>query len=263
MIIDELWDERARLDSVLKQINRDIACAPQGTLRIGGSQKKPVLYHRKTPTERLGKYIKKSELDVARKLAQKNYAQKCKLNINPKLDLIDILIKDYDQNSLLSIQNKLPEVRQRLITPYVISDEEYAQKWLSTPYEQNTDYPESLIFKTANGELVRSKSEVIIADTLLRLGIPYKYEMPFYYTKAHSFRTDFTALNVKKRKQVYIEHCGRMHKENYRDSFFYKLKKYSNAGLVLGKDIIFTFEDEDHPFDVSVYEKTFQDLLMK
>ncbi|MBE5841992.1 MAG: hypothetical protein E7304_11385 [Butyrivibrio sp.] len=263
MFIDELWAERTHLERVLKQIDKDIKSAPPGTLRIGGVKKKPVFYYRKNPSERLGTYIKTSNMDVAQKLAQKSYAQRCKLNIAPKLDLIDALIKDYDYNSLLSVQNSLPEIRQKLITPYRISDEEYVQNWLSTPYDQNTDYPENLIFKTANGELVRSKSEVIIANTLLRLGIPYKYEMPFYYTKTQSFRTDFTALNVKKRKQVYIEHCGRMHKENYRDSFFYKLKKYSNAGLVLGKDIIFTFEDEDHPFDVSVYEKTFQDLLLK
>jgi hypothetical protein len=38
---------------------------------------------------------------------------------------------------------------------------------------------EGLIHRTARGELVRSKSEVIIADLLDGLGLPYSYEQPF------------------------------------------------------------------------------------
>ena len=84
MFIDELWAERTHLERVLKQIDKDIESAPPGTLRIGGVKKKPVLYYRKNPSERLGTYIKKSNMDVAQKLAQKSYAQRCKLNIAPQ-----------------------------------------------------------------------------------------------------------------------------------------------------------------------------------
>ncbi len=263
MFIDELWAERTYLERVLKQIDKDIESAPPGTLRISRRRNKSAYFYRKDPTIRYGDYIKKADIGLAQKLAQKDYAQKSKRNVEAKISLIDSVISNYEKQSLLSISDSLKPVRQTLINPYVMSDEEYVKLWLENQYEQNADYLESLIFKTANGESVRSKSEVIIADTLLRLGIPYKYEMPFYYTKYKSFRTDFTALNVKRRQMVYIEHFGRIHKENYRDSFFYKLKNYSKAGLVIGKNLIFTFEDEDHPFDISIYENTFKELLLK
>lgn len=38
--------------------------------------------------------------------------------------------------------------------------------------------PEILIHRTSTGTLVRSKSEVIVADTLTCLGIDYQYEEP-------------------------------------------------------------------------------------
>jgi hypothetical protein len=37
-------------------------------------------------------------------------------------------------------------------------------------------YAKHLIRRTATGVMVRSKSEVIVADTLTRLGISYEYE---------------------------------------------------------------------------------------
>ena len=67
--------------------------------------------------------------------------------------------------------------RKCLVEPLEVSDEEYINKWMSKPYvpkgfkeEDNTEY------YTENGERVRSKSEVIIANTLKSLNIPYKYE---------------------------------------------------------------------------------------
>ena len=56
------------------------------------------------------------------------------------------------------------------------------------PETVGVPHPENLIHRTAKGDLVRSKSEVIVADTLTRLGISYKYEEPLF---AKDDPTDF------------------------------------------------------------------------
>jgi hypothetical protein len=51
---------------------------------------------------------------------------------------------------------------------------------------------EGLVHRTTRGELVRSKSEVIIADMLASLGLPYGYEQPFTGPDGSVRYPDFT-----------------------------------------------------------------------
>ena len=55
---------------------------------------------------------------------------------------------------------------------------------------------------TERGEQVRSKSEKIIADSLYRNGIPYRYEHPVYLRGMGVVHPDFICLHVKKRKEI-------------------------------------------------------------
>ena len=117
----------------------------------------------------------------------------------------------------------------------------------------NPQSKDNRIFSTARGEKVRSKSEVIIADTLFRMGIPYIYEKPYYYDGNKSFDPDFTVLNVRRRKEIYIEHFGKMDSAGYRTKFFWKMKTFGQIGIVQGENLVMTFEDKDHPFDIADY----------
>ena len=58
-------------------------------------------------------------------------------------------------------------------------------QWEDEKYEKNTKYFENLKFETDQGELVRSKSEVIIANLLYQNlhHILYKYERPLELNK--------------------------------------------------------------------------------
>ena len=59
----------------------------------------------------------------------------------------------------------------------------------------NKFYEDSLIHRTTRGELVRSKSEVIIADHLLSNGINYDYE-PEVTVDGRKFRPDLDRKSV-------------------------------------------------------------------
>lgn len=76
-------------------------------------------------------------------------------------------------------------------------------------------HPENLRYETEQGDLVRSKSEVIIANILYqhRKDILYKYERPLEVMsdgKERNIYPDFTILNIHTGKVTYWEHAGRM-----------------------------------------------------
>lgn len=67
---------------------------------------------------------------------------------------------------------------------------------------------EGLIHRTTRGELVRSKSEVIIANLLDGLGIPYGYEQPFMGPDGSVRYPDFTVDDAESGRRLLIEHLG-------------------------------------------------------
>lgn len=76
-------------------------------------------------------------------------------------------------------------------------------------------HPEILIHRTSTGTLVRSKSEVIVADTLSCLGIDYQYEEPLY---ANDDSTDFRLpgfTNTYEGDTWYWEHLGMLSVPSY------------------------------------------------
>ena len=277
IIIDYLQEEKQRLEKLLQSAIQDKDRAPEGCLRVARKGDHPEFYHRASKEDRLGCYIHKDRIDIAQALAQKTYADRFIKSLNPKLDLIDSIIHEYETNQSEEVYTRQSEIRQSLIKPYLIKDTEFAKRWLGIPYEPNPKFPEKKDQKTANGEWVRSKSEVIIADNLKMLGIPYKYEAPVkipatsegnaYHAMVEAPSSlvypDFTCLNVRRRKLVYIEHFGIIDSPEYRDrEFFWKIRNYESAGIIQGRNFIMTFEDDDHTFNFANYRCAIEELLL-
>ncbi len=264
MLREKLFKERERLKAMLVRVGQDKEKAPEGSLRISHISTNPEFYHREQSQNRRGTYIPKDQIETVRALAQKAYAQEIEKIISSRIELIDSIIEDYANNPLEAPYDKLNPVRQQLITPYVVSDDELVNRWIATAYEPNPKYPEGKDQTTANGEKVRSKSEVIIADNLKMMGIPYKYEAPLKLSDGSIVYPDFTCLNVKRRKIVYLEHFGKMGSQEYRNKeFFWKVRHYESSGIIQGENLIMTFEDEENSFDFLTYKSTIEHYLLK
>ena len=82
-----------------------------------------------------------------------------------------------------------------------------------------------LIHRTARGEMVRSKSEVIIADHLANNGIEYSYEQPLTIEGVTKY-PDFTIEDMESGLTFYWEHCGMLHVPSYRRRWKEKLEWY-------------------------------------
>jgi hypothetical protein len=96
-------------------------------------------------------------------------------------------------------------------------------------------YEENLIHRTAGGEMVRSKSEVLIADHLTRKekehGYDYRgYEKPLTIDGVTKY-PDFTIEDAQSGRNYYWEHCGMLHVPSYRRRWEDKLAWYKANGV--------------------------------
>ena len=89
--------------------------------------------------------------------------------------------------------------------------------------------------------MVRSKSEVLIANYLLHAKVPYIYELPLMLNN-RIVRPDFTVLNVPKRKILCWEHLGMIDDGEYLENALSKIDLYMNNGFYPGRNLIITAE---------------------
>lgn len=82
------------------------------------------------------------------------------------------------------------------------------------------------IYPTAKGDLVRSKSEVIIANLLYYEGLEYEYEAKLHHSSG-IIKPDFT-VKTPGGKYIYWEHLGMLGSEEYDKIWLYKKDIYDN-----------------------------------
>jgi ATP-dependent exoDNAse (exonuclease V) alpha subunit len=117
-------------------------------------------------------------------------------------------------------------------------------------------YAEHLIHKTEKGHMVRSKSELVIANKLFQLGIPYEYER-FYEVPELGKKVwpDFRFTDPAGDTIIW-EHLGMLHKDDYRESWERKLHIYNSHGFTEGVNLFTTRDDERGGLDATEVAST-------
>jgi len=91
---------------------------------------------------------------------------------------------------------------------------------------------EGLIHRTKRGDLVRSKSEVIIANELMAQGVDqYEYEKALALNSGKIVYPDFTVEDDDTGEVFYWEHLGMLHNPEYERRWNKKLKQYEDSGI--------------------------------
>lgn len=246
------------LNTLLREITQSTSTLPSGKLHITKRGKYTSYYNRENSFEKTGKYIRKSEMPLARGLAQREYNEKLLQRIKHQIYCLSHL-KNLD---LMDIYSTLSLERQELIIPIMPTDNEYISTWQDVKYSTHSFENTTTEFYTAKGERVRSKSECLIADTLNRFNVPYRYEYPVKLIGITNYHPDFTCLNVRKRKEIVWEHFGLMNNDNYQNNVAYKLRYLTMNDYKLGEDFIFTMETESEPLSTKVVEKMIVNHLL-
>lgn len=214
------------LEQAIKRAEKDAGSFPCGHLRVSTSRNRCRYYQLTEPGDLVGKYLTKDCLVHAKALAQKDYNEQFLKEAQKELAALEKTLSKLAKSNSDLVYQKLSPGRKKLVNPYILPDDIYIEEWLSESFKPNPYMPESRIYDTKRGDMVRSKSEAIIADMLLDLGIPYHYEKPIRLKGGAKRYPDFTLLKVAAREEVYLEHFGLLDDEDYRADFPLDIKGF-------------------------------------
>lgn len=215
------------------------------------------------------RYINKSQVDLVREAANREYRKKLLQPVRTKIVKLEYLLQGllcaWDEPE--KVYDKLHPARKQLVDPIILPAEEYIKRWLEEPYDvwEIKDEEVSGVFYSQKGERVRSKSELIIADTLSRYGVPYKYEYPLKLksgSKVITKRPDFVALNITTLEMVIIEHLGMLDQERYYRNNIEKIDIYENNGYLIGKNLILLHETSYNALNTELVAKYIEQFLL-
>lgn len=244
--------EANKLEEIIENARERMKKAPQGKLRISGKKKGEEYYLKMEGERGNGRYISKKNINIIKKLAQKDYDLRLLKIAEERLCVIRDFLKKYEETNLQKIYVHMNVRRRELLADAVLSEAEYAHRWEAVKYEGKKFAENAPEIVTEKGELVRSKSEKIIADKLYSLGIPYRYEYPLVLERDIVVYPDFTILKVAEQKEIYLEHFGRMDDVDYINTVLYKLHTYERNGIYLGINLFFTYETSTKPLNTRI-----------
>ena len=269
--IEQLTKNRmAELNALLELKLRSIKKAPEGSLRITQSHNSVQYYHIINKGDNTGTYIPAEHRKLAVQLAQKDYDKKVTESASKEIKFLSNIFKNctqfFKKNTLAEkIFQNLHKNRRTLVEPVKLSDEEYAARWQAINYKKDFT-PENKNYRTIKDEVVRSKSEILIADTLNRMNIPYHYEFPIKLLREDgtktTFHPDFLCLNRRTRKEFLWEHFGRMDDAEYASQTVSKLNLFAHNGIFPGKNLITTMETATQPLNTRQIEKLAEEFLI-
>lgn len=122
--------------------------------------------------------------------------------------------------------------------------------------DDTVPFAEHLIHRTEKGHLVRSKSELVIANMLFQLGIPYEYERVCEGTAAPGrLRPDFSFVTADGDLIIW-EHLGMLSRPDYKRGWDWKREWYAHNGFVEGKTLFISTEDVRNGLDSARLRET-------
>lgn len=260
-ILELLNERKVYLNNLLKRKEKSIMNAPEGSLIINRNGKRTQFFHKKEELYSRGIYIKKQDSALVQSLAQKDYDKKIIQTCQEELKAIEKYLKLSPDIRAEQVYETLHEARQKLVVPIKVSDEQFIKAWEAIPYIGKGFKEKDPEFFSAKGERVRSKSEVMIADFLSREGIPYKYECPIELKGRGTIHPDFTILDVKNRKEIYLEHLGKMDDPGYAEYNLSRVTDYELNGIFPGDRLIITYETKANPLNQKVLKNKIKHYL--
>lgn len=182
------------------------------------------------------------------------YYKKMMQVIDNDIRLLESIEQGYIIPNYSSINELLPKVYRTEALPSTLHASQAAARWKERMEAEKAKYepfrPEDLTYKAEDGTMMRSLSEVIIANYLLSLGITFVYEMPLIFNGKRIW-PDFTILSpIDNKTVIVIEHQGAMESESYQAKFIRTILFYLGTKLVPNKDVFFTFNHLDGNVDL-------------
>ncbi len=253
--LTELHKRMDFLNDLIVRRSRAVQSAPEGKLNLSGSGGSRCYYRKDPAGPRI--YLGKDKISLARRLAQKEYDEKVIMSAKRELSLEEKLVHLLETDAPEDVFDRLPEGRKKLVDPAIPDLEDFIREWCAVSYA-NSVYEGDIGHYTENGERVRSKSEVLIANTLHAAKVPYRYEYPVYLEGYGTVYPDFRVLNIRTGEEYIWEHFGMMDDPDYADSAVRKMLTYEMNGFFQGKNLITTMETRMVPLNIKTIARVIE-----
>ena len=243
---------------LLKIFRKTLDALPTGRLSAKKIKGRLYYYH---IDEKTGKqtYIPKSNLTLIHELKEKRWLKKAVRIMEKNLKAQEQMLKFYQAYDAQTIMDMLPDsYRDEFLEAYENQVNPDLHKWANDTYRKNPYHQDECIHTTSFGLKVHSKVELIIAELLYRLGIPFRYDAPVKVKdKYGNVKYRYVDFLIKLPTGQYIlwEHMGLFAKEDYRRDQFDKLTEYFNKGIFMPNNLIITMDGPNGEFDNAAVER--------
>ena len=250
-----------------------IESAPEGTIVVIKNHNTYQYYRKTKETSAHGCYIKKKDRNLVKEILQKEYVKKSLPKIGEQIKNIEHFLNLYSPEKIEQIYENMPDAKRIYVEPYIAPMKLYAKQWEDNKLKEKDSLSKFITDRyvlteeqgvwTEKGELVRSKSEKILADKFYGMEIPYVYECPLMLKGFGYIRQDFVLLNKYTRKEYYWEHFGLMSDKDYCEKSVKKINQYIKSGIYPGDKLISTYETEKCVLDFKLVDEIIEKYLMR
>lgn len=257
-IYRKMQKEHERIGKELEKLENRLEQLPQGKLIVAKS-KGYVRFYRSDGHDK--SYLKKENQKMIQQLAYKRYLQLQIKDLSQEKKAIDSYLRHHQKERLSEqflIEN--PEYQQ-LISRFYVPQKKKLVEWMNASYKKSNYETEKLVHPTSAGFCVRSKSEVMIVECLLKYQIPFRYECELIIGK-DTYYPDYTIRHPRTGELFYWEHFGCMDDPKYRRKCYNKLQRYGDYGIIPTINLITTYENGNHPLTLTDIEKMIQEYFL-
>lgn len=261
MLYQKICAEKSRLEKMIQRIETMLKKLPIGKMYISRNGKNFKWYYR-AEKDSDAVYIPKKKRKLAEQYAQKKYLSLLKKDLEQECRALDFYIRHHKErpweaetffNSNLGYQE--------LLLPYFKPKSQELSEWMQAPYEKNPHWEKQLKQPLENGNIVRSKSEVMISMILDKYHIPYRVECKLEIG-GNIYYPDFTIRHPETGEYYYYEHLGLIDKYEYLKKNVEKIHDYITHGIIPMKNLILTFETKDEPLTLEMIEWMIQSVVL-
>lgn len=255
MLYEQILKERERIESQIVTFQTQLKELPEGKLVCSHTGNYSKWYQSFGDT---AKYIPKRERWLAEKLAYKKYLLLQLDTLYEEKKAVDFYLRHYSRQAYEAEQNFLASSDYKeLLIPSLRPFSQELLDWVKSPYKTNPSYAEKRIHTTISGNLVRSKSEVLIDALLSKNKIPFRYECALQLNDIFVY-PDFTIRHPQTGKFFYWEHFGCMDDPAYIKNVSKKLQLYASNGIIPSVQLITTYESKEYPLTSKMVEHMMQ-----
>lgn len=235
-----MTEELTRVKNRIHNLQQQLQQLPDGTFYTAQNGK-----YRKWFRYINGKceLIKKTNRPFAEQLAAAAFIRFQLEELNKDADAANAYLRNASDKDTIAFFEEHPDFRELLKNYSPLSAK--AAEWAAAPYKRPDPDYKGTLYKTLKGDLVKSRSEQMIADALFLAGIPYRYECGVSFNNGKTwFYPDFMIMHPRTGEILLWEHFGMEELEYYRHKNANKMYVYFENGFVPGKNLICTASND-------------------